>query len=52
MGLLDNTTHLEYYQGNDYGNYQFVSLDDIITQFQIMYVGEDKLIPKAKRADT
>ena len=51
MGLLDNTTHLEYYQGNDYGNYQFVSLDDIITQFQIMYVGEDKLIPKAKRAD-
>jgi hypothetical protein len=51
MGLLDNTTHGEYYQGNDYGSYQFVSLDDIITQFQIMYVGEDKLIPKAKRAD-
>lgn len=51
MGLLDNTTHLEYYQGNDYGNYQFVSLDDIITQFQVMYIGEDKLIPKAKRID-
>lgn len=51
MGLLDGTTHKEYYQGSDFGNYQFVSLDDIITQFQIMYIGEDKLIPKAKRAD-
>ena len=51
MGLLDDTTHAEYYQGNNYGSYQFVSLDDIITQFQIMYIGEDKLIPKAKRAD-
>ena len=51
MGLLDGTTHKEYYQGNDFGNYQFISLDDIINQFQIMYVGEDKLIPKAKRAD-
>ena len=51
MGLLDNTTQREYYQGNDFGNYQFISLDDIITQFQIIYVGEDKLIPKAKRAD-
>lgn len=51
MGLLDGTTQKAYYQGNDYGNYQFVSLDDVITQFQIMYIGEDKLIPKAKRAD-
>ena len=30
MGLLNGTTHKEYYQGNDFGNYQFVSLDDII----------------------
>ena len=51
MGLLDGTTHKEYYQGNNFGNYQFVPLDDIINQFQIMYVGEDKLIPKIKRAD-
>ena len=51
MGLLDGTTQKQYYQGNDFGNYQFVSLNDIINQFQIMYVGEDKLIPKAKRAD-
>ena len=51
MGLLDGTTQKQYYQGNDFGDYQFVSLNDIITQFNIMYVGEDKLIPKAKRAD-
>jgi len=51
MGLLDNTTQQEYYNGNDFGNYQFVSLEDIINQFMIVYVGEDKIIPKAKRLD-
>ena len=51
MGLLDDTTQQQYYQGNDYGNYQFTSLDDVITQFQIAYVGEDKVISKVKRAD-
>jgi len=51
MGLLDNTTQQGYYQGNDYGNYQFTSLDDVIDQFQIAYVGEGKIISKAKRAD-
>ena len=33
MGLLDNVNESEYYGGNDYGNYQFTSLDNIITQF-------------------
>ena len=51
MGLLDDKTQREYYQGENYGGYQFVSLDDIIAQFQIMYVGEDKVIPKASRTD-
>ena len=51
MGLLDNTTNQEYYQGNDYGNYQFTSLSTIIDQFRISYVGENKLITKIKRAD-
>ncbi len=51
MGLLNGTTHKEYYQGNDFGNYQFVSLDDVINQFQMIYVGEDKVIPKVKRVD-
>ena len=51
MGLLDKTTHKKYYQGNKFGGYQFTSLDDIITQFQIAYVGEGKVISKIKRAD-
>jgi hypothetical protein len=40
-----------YYQGNNLGSYQFTSLEDIITKFQITYVGENKLIPKLKKAD-
>ena len=51
MGLLDNQKQQDYYSGNDFGNYQFISLDDIITQFQIAYVGEDKIISKIKRTD-
>ena len=51
MGLLDNQTQQEYYQGNNFGDYQFTSLDDIINQFMIVYVGEDKIISKIKRTD-
>ena len=51
MGLLDNTTQQQYYSGNDLGNYQFVSLNDIINQFMIAYVGEEKIISKASRTD-
>ena len=51
MGLLDNTNQASYYSGNDLGNYQFTSLHDIINQFMVVYVGEDKIIPKAKITD-
>ena len=50
MGLIKDTQNT-YYNGNDFGGYQFISLDDIITQFEIAYVGENKIIPKIKRAD-
>ena len=50
MGLLNQTQQV-YYDGNDHGSYQFISLHDIITQFQIAYVGENKIISKIKRAD-
>jgi len=33
------------------GNYQFISLDDIVNNFIISYVGENKIIPKVRRAD-
>ena len=50
MGLLSQG-HQAYYSGVDYGDYQFTSLDNIINQFMAVYVGEDKIIPKAKRID-
>ena len=51
MGLLDNVTGTTYYNSADLGNYQFTSLEHIINQFVLAYVGEDKIISKIKRAD-
>ena len=51
MNYYDQNTHKDYYQGNNLGHYQFTPLEDIITQFQIAYIGENKIISKAKRAD-
>ena len=51
MGLLDGTTQQQYYESGEFGNYQFTSLDNIITQFMIAYVGEGKIIPKTTRTD-
>jgi len=51
MGLINQSAQ-EYYNTSNlksYGNYQFVSLDQIINQFIIAYVGEDNIIPKVKR---
>jgi hypothetical protein len=50
MGLLTETDQ-SYYEGNDYGKYQFTSLEDIINYFMIVYVGEEKIISKASRTD-
>jgi hypothetical protein len=50
MGLLDNSLQ-QYYQGNDFGSYQFTSLTDIINQFMVVYVGDQKIISKASRID-
>jgi len=37
MGLLNQTAQ-SYYDGDDYGNYQFVSLTDIINQFMLVKI--------------
>ena len=59
MGLINQTSEL-YYEGADgnwnsgdenYGDYQFVSLKDMVNNFMIAYVGEDKIISKIKRTD-
>jgi len=51
MAYPITTTDSAYYGGTDLGNYQFTSLDEVITQFLIAYVGEDKIISKIKRTD-
>tara|TARA_R100001369_G_scaffold92079_2_gene135375 strand:+ start:875 stop:2248 length:1374 start_codon:yes stop_codon:yes gene_type:complete len=59
MGLIRGSAR-RYYEGKDgvqgsgdesYGNYQFTSLEDVINQFIIAYVGEDKIINKIRKAD-
>ena len=48
MGLLGTTTQKAYYdEASNEGNYQFVSLSDIINAFMLMYTGEGKIINKA-----
>tara|TARA_B100001093_G_C26826861_1_gene1014422 strand:+ start:725 stop:2326 length:1602 start_codon:yes stop_codon:yes gene_type:complete len=51
MALLDGKTHKKYYEGNNLGGYQFVSLQDVIAQFMAIYVGEEKIINKVGRTE-
>lgn len=50
MGLFSGTQE-DYYTGSEFGGYQSVSIDDIINNFVVAYVGEDKIISKIKRTD-
>ena len=59
MALLTGTNENYYEGGNgvfnngdeNYGNYQFISLKDIVGNFFISYVGEGKIIPRVRRQD-
>ena len=54
MGLLDGVNQETYYgSGNsaNYGNYQFVTLENIINAFMVVYVGEGKIVSKVNRSD-
>ena len=50
MGLL-NETQQEYYQGNSFGGYQFISLNDVIDNFTATFVGEGKILQNVLRGD-
>ena len=53
MGLLKQTQK-QYYSTNSptpFGDYQFVTLEDIINNFIVAYVGENKIISKIQRND-
>jgi len=49
MGLLEISNKEYHDDGFFHGSYQFTRLEDIINQFMVVYVGEDKIIPKAKK---
>jgi len=51
MGILDNTQQQYYQSPERYGNYQFITLQELINQFMIAYVGEEKLVNKAREID-
>jgi hypothetical protein len=36
---------------DNYGSYAYISLNDVINNFMVAYVGEGKLIPQVKRTD-
>jgi len=36
---------------NNFGNYQFITIEDVINNFMVVYTGEDKILSKVKRTD-
>jgi len=36
---------------NNYGSYEYISVNDIVNNYLVAYVGEDKLVPNVKRTD-
>ena len=50
MALINQTAQ-QYYEGSDYGNYQFTTIRSLVNNFMVAYVGEDKIISKVKRTD-
>ena len=50
MGFIQETNET-YYSGGDLGSYQFVELSSIINNFILMFTGEGKVIPKARRTE-
>lgn len=48
---LTTETNKAYYEGSNKGSYQFIKLADIISNFMISQVGDDKIIKNTKRAE-
>ena len=48
--LLDSHASY-YYQNEELGNYQFISLKRLINQFMVAYVGEEKIVSRVSRTD-
>ena len=50
MGLITQTQQ-DYYQGSNFGGYQFISIDDIVNNFTATFVGEGKILENVLRGD-
>lgn len=50
MALLTQTPE-QYYNGSEFGGYQYITLADLINNFIIAYVGDDKIINTVKRTE-
>ena len=55
MGLLDGQITSTFYAASGraphQGQYQFVTLDHIVSSFMVMNVGEGKIISKVKKTE-
>ena len=50
-GTGATANHPYYANPPGYGNYQFITLSDIIDNFMATYVGEEKILPRTNRTD-
>lgn len=48
---LAKVTPVQHYASNNMGQYQFISLKDIVNNFIVSQVGDDKIIKSAKRSE-
>lgn len=48
---LAKYTPKDYYNSKDQGYYQFITLADVISNFMVSYVGDDKIIKNTKRSE-
>lgn len=57
MAIIRGKTTSEYYQNNNYGKstnqyaYRFLTIEDVVNNFMVSYVGDDKIIPRANKID-
>lgn len=48
---LAKYTPKDYYNSKDQGYYQFITIADVISNFMVSYVGDDKIIKNTKRTE-
>ena len=54
MAYINDYTYYEntgnpFTEQENWGSYQYVSLDDIVNNFMLMYVGNDKLVNNVEK---